>query len=141
MRTVNELSAGGVALAFDPLRVAIVSARARNGSVRWVLPKGLVDKGETVEAAALREVREETGFEVELIEPGGDVEYWFVLDGARHHKRVRFYVMRVTGGDPSLHDAEVEEVALVDPREALARMTHEDERRVVRQALSKVSQS
>lgn len=32
----------------------------------WNLPAGHVDKGETIEAAAVREAKEETGFDVEL---------------------------------------------------------------------------
>ena len=37
------------------------------------LPKGHPDDGETLEEAAAREVREETGVEAELVEQLGDV--------------------------------------------------------------------
>src|SRR5262249_9758676 len=53
-------SAGGVV--FDGMgRVAIVLQRDREGRLRWTLPKGKLDAGETPIEAALREVQEETG--------------------------------------------------------------------------------
>lgn len=43
----------------------LVTARGRDDE--WVLPKGHIDAGETAEQAARREVREETGLDIELI--------------------------------------------------------------------------
>lgn len=45
----------------------IVLIERRNPPHGWALPGGFVDRGETVETAAVREAREETGLEVELV--------------------------------------------------------------------------
>lgn len=45
----------------------IVLIERRNPPHGWALPGGFVDYGEPVEAAALREAREETGLAVELV--------------------------------------------------------------------------
>ena len=120
----------------DPQAVVLVRVRSPKGELRWVLPKGLIEPGEAAEQAARREVREETGFETDVAGPAGEVEYWFVMDGARHHKRVRFFLMWITGGRAEDHDAEVEEVALFPPEQVLSIMAYADERRVVADVLA-----
>ena len=49
-----------------PDRAGVVLIRRRNPPPGWALPGGFVDVGETVEEAARREAREETGLEVVL---------------------------------------------------------------------------
>jgi 8-oxo-dGTP diphosphatase len=49
----------------DDGRVLVIERR--NDPAGWALPGGFVDVGETVEAAAIREAREETGLDVELV--------------------------------------------------------------------------
>ena len=67
-KTRNEHSSGGVVIALrDGARhVALIATRNKT---RWGLPKGAVTVGETSEAAALREVREETGIEARIVRP------------------------------------------------------------------------
>ena len=72
--TMDQISAGGVAFRCqdsDP-EVAIVSVKP---SLRWQLPKGIVDPGESPEMTAVREVREEAGIETELIQLIETIEY------------------------------------------------------------------
>jgi len=59
---------GGV-LIDDQGRVLLVYPTGNFGGYAWTFPKGRADKGETPEAAALREVLEETGYEPEIIAP------------------------------------------------------------------------
>ena len=65
------------------------------------LPKGLVDAGEKPQAAAVREVQEETGIVAEPVTKLCDNKYVYVRtwgDGARVFKIVSFYLMRYVFG-------------------------------------------
>lgn len=75
----------------------------REDARTWALPAGRAEAGETYEQAAVREVREETGYEVELERLVGD--YWRP-QFPRGGNKMRVYVGRVIAGDPSAHDWE-----------------------------------
>lgn len=49
----------------DPRRIVLI--RRKNPPPGWAIPGGFVDRGETVEAAARREAKEETGLDVTLV--------------------------------------------------------------------------
>ena len=53
------------AVIFDAV-LGIVLVRRKNVPLGWALPGGFVDYGESVEHAAVREAKEETGLDVEL---------------------------------------------------------------------------
>jgi 8-oxo-dGTP diphosphatase len=57
----------------------------------WSFPKGKLERGESFEAAALREVAEETGIEAEL---GDELPSTRYLDGKGREKLVRYWLMR-----------------------------------------------
>lgn len=135
--TVDQVSAGGVAFRRRKalIEVAIISVRP---SGRWQLPKGLVDKGESSEEAALREVREEAGIETDMLCPIETVEYWYVGERqgrrVRYHKFVHFFLLAYRGGDVSEHDHEVEEARWVEIDEAARVLAFKSERGVVEKA-------
>lgn len=128
-RPIFEYSAGGVVLDEEG-RVLLILARDLRNRAVWTLPKGALAPGERSADAALREVREETGYQCEVVRELEAVTYWFQREGRRIRKTVRWYLMRPVAkvGD---HDHEVDEVVWVTPAEALARLRYDSDRRLI----------
>ena len=143
MKTRFEHSAGGVVTRRNDgdVDVALAARRTRKGDLAWGLPKGLVEKGEAPEQAAVREVREETGLEAEILEPLGDISYWYVWEDERIRKKVTFFLMEATGGDVSQHDHEMEEIRWFPLQEAVRRASYPSERTVLRRALDALART
>src|SRR5512138_2578577 len=135
--TLDQISAGGVAFRWKDSEpeIAIVSVKPQ---LRWQLPKGIVDPGESPEVTALREVREEAGVDTERLALIETIEYWYrsVRNGkpVRYHKFVHFYLLRYLRGDVADHDHEVEEARWVSFKEALELLEFKNERDVVEKA-------
>lgn len=92
MQPEVEICAGGVVFKEGK----VVSLQRKNGV--WLMPKGHVDPGESLEEAALREVWEETGLVARIGAPLGETEYAFTEDGVRHRKKVFWFYMEAIGG-------------------------------------------
>jgi len=128
-RMLLEFSAGGLVLDAQG-RILLIRARDLRGQPVWTLPKGALAPGETSAEAALREVREETGYRCELERELAPVTYWFRRDGRQIKKTVRWFLMRPLEkvGD---HDHEVDEVLWTDKDDALTRLRYDSDRRLV----------
>jgi ADP-ribose pyrophosphatase YjhB (NUDIX family) len=135
--TKNQVSAGGVAFRkrLEKIYVALISV---GDEKRWQLPKGTVGKNESYEEAAMREVREETGLETEMVAPLDTIEYWYFSgSGARRvrfHKFVHFFLLRYKHGKTSDHDAEVNEARWVEIGRAEAMLAFTSEKKIVARA-------
>jgi len=101
----------------------------------WSLPKGTPDGDETPAQTALREVSEETGLQVRILDTIGDIHYRFVRGGRRIDKTVHYYLMEATGGDLADHDGEFEDVRWVEVAEAETLMRFPTERDILARAL------
>ena len=141
MKTRSEVSAGGVVYrrVGDAIEVALAARRTRRGELAWGLPKGEIEPDETAEQAAVREVREEAGLEAEIEASLGDIRYFYVWEGVRIRKAVRFFLMRATGGDVSLHDHEMEDVRWFPLPDALRRAAYRGEREVLERASDRLA--
>ena len=113
----------------------------RDEDCRWSLAKGNPDPGETMEETALREVREETGLEVEIDSSLGWIEYWFVgrEPDVLFHKTVHFYLMVPVGGDFTFHDPEFDVVRWFTSDEALGKLAYVNEVDVLKRAIDYIS--
>lgn len=129
-KTRNEHSAGGAVIAIrdGAPHVALIATRSKT---RWGLPKGAVSEGETSEAAALREVLEETGIEAEILRPLDTIEYFFRAGDTLIRKRVDFYLMRYVAGELEPQLSEVDDVEWVELSAALQRASFDSERKLL----------
>lgn len=135
--TKLQISAGGVAFRNrgETIEVALISVGDDN---RWQLPKGIVDKGESTEEAAVREVREEAGVDTTVVDRIDKVEYWYFSkengSRVRFHKYVYFYLLSYKSGDVADHDDEVNEARWIEIGEAARRLAFDTEKKIVERA-------
>jgi 8-oxo-dGTP diphosphatase len=135
----KQTSAGGVIYRKKERGVQIVLISVRNGQA-WCLPKGIVDKGETKEEAALREVREETGLTGRIIDVLGDINYWYFIkeENIKCRKKVYFYLMEYVSGDTADHDIEVDEAGWFSPENAMKKVRYKGDRSMLEKAIEKL---
>ena len=123
-------AAGGVVIRNEDGET-LVAVIHRPKYMDWSLPKGKLEKGESFEEAALREVHEETGFRCELLDELPPVSY---LDRKARSKLVRYWLMVPGDGSFEPHD-EVDELRWLTEAEASELLTYDHDRELVGIAL------
>lgn len=119
-------AAGGVLIRQSSSGTQIVVVhRPRYGD--WSLPKGKLRAGEAWEAAALREVHEETGYRATITSFAGPITY--LAEGTL--KIVRFWNMQVDGETSFRPSKEVDAFEWLSPAAARERLTYADERQLL----------
>ena len=108
----------------------------------WVLPKGIVDQGETAAEAALREGFEETGVRGRLDGKLGDVRYVYTWDGERIFKIVSFFLAHARGGRigalPPGMEVEVAAVRWLPLSDGPTLLAYKGERDMVAEAIERL---
>ena len=87
----EAISCGGVVIHRG--KVLTLYKNYKNKYEGWVLPKGTVEKNETFEQTALREVREESGVNARIIMYIGKSAYTFNSNNGIVDKEVHWYLM------------------------------------------------
>lgn len=122
-------AAGGVVWSADGRTLALVH-RPRHAD--WSLPKGKLDPGESWHRAALREVAEETGWRARVVDFAGAK---LRLERATPKLVLYWHMQAIAEGVPP-QEEEIDEVRWLAPREALGRLDHESDRRLLRRTLA-----
>lgn len=95
----------------------------------WSLPKGKLEPGETHEAAAKREVHEETGWQCALAEELPEVRY---RDRNGRSKRVRYWNMTPLSFSGFAPNNEIDDSRWISLAEAATLLTNEADRELVK---------
>lgn len=142
-------SAGGIVVkdASDGPRILVTQHSAHKG---WDFPKGHIEKGETSEQAAVREVEEETGVKAEIIEKVDKSEYFYYdptspriagLRGARGErvfKTVTFFLMKYAGVGIATTAEEVSEIVWLTAGEVEEKLSFAGSKEVWKKAKGKL---
>ncbi len=129
----NATSAGGVVFRRTDVGVEVVIC-GRDSDGVWGLPKGTPNSGESLEQTAGREVMEETGLQVRIVDKVGIVEYWFSRNGVRYHKWVHHYLLEAEGGSTAEHDHEYDRVEWRPIEVAIRTLSFKNEVDIVKKA-------
>ena len=130
----REFSAGGVVLREGEAGIEMATVSPREGVL--ALPKGHPEAGETLEQAATREVREETGLVADPVQRLGEVRYWYSWGGERVLKSVAFFLFRYRSGSIEDHDDEVVSAQWVPLHQAPALLSYRGEKDMAEKAVS-----
>lgn len=126
-------SAGGIV--FKDGLVLLIKSKSRNV---FSIPKGKVEPNESLEETALREVREETGYDTKIVSKIGIINFDFEKDGEVRNKTVTCFRLELLNDfdpKPNLQEGEDFENLWVTPSEAASLLTFDEEREVLEKAI------
>lgn len=121
------LAAGGVIERQGKGGVEIAVIRRVRYGLEWCLPKGKVKEGESLTDTTQREIREETGCEVELIR-------FLATDSYQTQNKIKtvyYWLCHLTDGCQFAENEEVKELRWLSPKEAISQLTHASQKKLI----------
>jgi len=135
----REISAGGAVFKKKnkELLWLIVQPKRNDLSkpINWRLAKGIIEEGESTEATAKREVEEEAGIKVKVLDKIGKTTYFYTFKGQKIFKIIIFYLMQYQAetGD-GVNGREIEKTQWLLYQEAYQKLTFDSEKKILKQA-------
>jgi len=136
------MSAGGVVFRRDGTDTLVVVVEWEEGvEEKWApilrqLPKGGCKPGETLEETALREVREETGYQARIVSKAGEAQWSYERNGQVWDETVHYYLMEPVCLVLENHDAEFDYVRWYKADQAARMLSYPEERELLSQLIA-----
>ena len=102
----------------------------------WGLPKGHVEEGETEHETAIREVKEETNYDVEIVNEKRFVER-YVIDN-KIDKEVVYFIAKKVGGEAEKQEAEVTDIKWCSFDEAIETVTFDNLKQLLKNVYKEI---
>ena len=135
----REFSAGGII--FKQTKSGPIFLLIKNMAMRdpdksyWGFPKGHLNAGESSKEAAIREVKEEVGLRVEIIDKIGQSSYIFQVNGEKIFKIVTMFLMQVKKGQILIQDLEISEAKWLGSEQVLELLSFSNDKKLFQKAL------
>lgn len=134
-RLPSVISAGGVAVRRRGASEEVLLVGSGTAG-EWRIPKGMLERGESVQAAACREVAEETGVPVKIDHAVGSEDWNYIFGGQEWWERCYFHRLSPLAELSPRSDSEHPTAAWIPSAVALEGMMYESERRALAAALA-----
>lgn len=131
IKCLYEKSCGG--LIFHKARHGTKVLLVKNNNGRyWSFPKGHIEKGETEKQTAIREIKEETGLDVQIIDGFREVSDYCPFGKIR--KRVVFFLAQTFSDNVKIQESEIDSFIWVDLQQAKRKCSYDNDLRVIDKA-------
>ena len=96
----------------------------------WGLPGGRMDPGETIEQTIVRETKEETGLDVEIVRKIGEYVEKGIKDDVDYEYYPTCFLVKIVGGEMKRQESEIQDIQLFSPRELPKQLAFEHEKMI-----------
>jgi bis(5'-nucleosidyl)-tetraphosphatase len=133
---MKDFSCGGVVWDPGPEKLLMVQVENLSGVLVWTFPKGHPEGTESDAEAALREVREETGWTCSIDKPVMDVSYFYMRNDVRFQKTVRWFLMRPEKKVGNYCENEIRDCRWHSPEKAGELISYESDKKLLQRVFA-----
>lgn len=129
-------SSGGLIFKEDQAKILVLLV-GNNDPIEWRIPKGMLEKDETVKNCAVREVLEETGYLTEVIKFIDFTNWSYYYEDKLFDETVFFFILKLKDLPIKESDGEFTNINWFTVEEAIKKLSYDNEREILIKAIEK----